>query len=188
MAGIHIDEATVLNDYFTWMKSLVGAEESHTFLWRKLHNTDFVWVVERDENRAEDGKYLRYLFTVTAYDRIDFDPDEVDQYLSGPCSVMEFLVGLAKRMEDDIMYDPELEDRTSKWFHEMVENLGLTKYDDKHYSDVEVDDVIHRFMSRKYGKNGVGNIFWVGQKSGPLFKNLEIWDQMQAYVLEKYGI
>ena len=73
-------------------------------------------------------------------------------------------------------------------FHEMVDNLGLTKYDDKHYSDVEVDDIIHRFMSRKYGKNGVGNIFWVGQKSGPLFKNLEIWDQMQAYVLEKYGI
>lgn len=188
MAGIHIDEATVLNDYFKWLKSLVDAEESHSFLWRKLHSTDFVWVVERDENRAEDGKYLRYLFTVTAYDRIDFDEEEVEQYLSGPCSVMEFLVGLAKRMEDDIMYDPELEDRTSKWFHEMVDNLGLTKYDDKHYSDVEVDDIIHRFMSRKYGKNGVGNIFWVAHFSGPLFKNLEIWDQMQAYVLEKYGI
>ena len=28
MAGIHIDEATVLNDYFKWLKSLVNAEES----------------------------------------------------------------------------------------------------------------------------------------------------------------
>ena len=117
MAGIHIDEATVLNDYFKWLKSLVNAEESHSFLWRKLHSTDFVWVVERDENRAEDGKYLRYLFTVSAYDRIDFDEEEVEQYLSGPCSVMEFLVGLAKRMEDDIMYDPELEDRTSRRYY-----------------------------------------------------------------------
>ena len=32
MAGIHIDEATVLNDYFKWLKSLVNAEESHSFL------------------------------------------------------------------------------------------------------------------------------------------------------------
>lgn len=184
----HIDEATVLNDYFEWLKTLVNAEESHRLLWRKLHSMDFLWVVDRDENRAEDGKYLRYLFTVEAYDRIDFDQEEVDQYLSGPCSVLEFLVGLARRMENDIMYDSDYDDRTSVWFHEMITNLGLMKYDDAHYSDVEVDDIIHRLMSRKYAKNGEGSLFPTTHFLKQKMSNLEIWAQMQSYILEKYGV
>ena len=184
----HIDAVTVKRDYFWWLKSLVGAEENYSFLWRKLHSTDFIWLMDRDENRAEDGKYMRYLFTVEAYDRIDFDQEEVDEYLSGPCSVLEFLVGLARRMEHDIMDESDLGDRTPIWFHEMIRNLGLDIFDDPNYSDDKVDRIIHRFMGRKYGKNGSGNVFRVGQKNGPDFRNLEIWDQMQVYVLEKYPI
>lgn len=189
---IHIDETTVKKDYFDWLKSIVGAEAEYSFLWWKLHNTDFIWLIDRDENRAEDGKYLRYIFTVSAYDRVDFNPEEVDEYLSGPCSVMELLVGLARRMEHDIMENDDLGDRTGVWFHEMITNLGLDKYDDKHYSETKVSDIIHRFMGRKYGKTGVGNVFKVGQgvghKIGPDLRNLEIWDQLQVYVLEKYPI
>ena len=138
---IHIEEATVKKDYFEWLKSLVEAEEEYSFLWWKLHNTDFIWLIDRDENRAEDGKYLRYIFTVSAYDRIDFNQEEVDEYLSGPCSVMELLVGLARRMEHDIMENDDLGDRTPEWFHDMIKNLGLDIYDDKHYS-----------ISRRLGK------------------------------------
>lgn len=189
---IHIDETTVKKDYFDWLKSIVGAEDEYSFLWWKLHNTDFIWLIDRDENRAEDGKYLRYIFTVSAYDRVDFNPEEVDEYLSGPCSVMELLVGLARRMEHDIMENDDLGDRTGVWFHEMIANLGLDKYDDKHYSETKVSDIIHRFMGRKYGKTGVGNVFKVGQgvghNFGPDLRNLEIWDQLQVYVLEKYPI
>ena len=155
-------------------------------MWRKLHSTDFVWVVERDENRAEDGKYLRYLFTVSAYDRIDFDEEEVEQYLSGPCSVMEFLVGLAKRMEDDIMYDADTDDdRTSVWFWEMIRNLGLDIYDDEHYSEARVDDIVNRFMSRKYKKNGVGNVFKWDGKHGTKIRNFDIWSQVHFWATEK---
>lgn len=185
---IHIEEATVKKDYFEWLKSLVEAEEEYSFLWWKLHNTDFIWLIDRDENRAEDGKYLRYIFTVSAYDRIDFNQEEVDEYLSGPCSVMELLVGLARRMEHDIMENDDLGDRTPEWFHDMIKNLGLDIYDDKHYSEEKVSKIIHRFMGRKYGKSGAGNVFCVGHKNGPDFRNLEIWDQMQVYVLEKYPI
>lgn len=185
---IHIDEATVKKDYFNWLCSLVEAEEDHSLLWQKLHSMAFVWIIPMDENRAADGKYLRYIFTVEAYDRIPADPEEVEEYLSGPCSVLEFLVGLARRMENDIMEDVDTENRTHVWFHEMIDNLDLTKFDDKHYKDGKVDDIIHRFMGRKYGKNGAGNIFKVGHFSGPLFSEVEIWTQMQAYILEKYGI
>lgn len=188
MDTIHIDEAEVKKDYFKWLCDVVHAEESYSMLWQKLHSMDFVWVVDRDENRAEDGKYMRYIFTIEKYNDMDVDFEEIDQYLSGPCSVMEFLVGLARRIEDDIMESVDLENRTYKWFHEMIDNLGLLDYDDKHYSDGEVDAIIHRFMSRKYAKNAPGNIFYLGHFSGPLFSNLEIWAQMQAYILEKYGI
>ena len=182
-----MDEATIKKEYFEWLCSLVKAEKEYSMLWQKLHDMDFVWIVDRDENRASDGKYLRYIFTIEAFDK-DVDADEIDQILSGPCSVMEFLVGLARRIEDDIMESVDLENRTYRWFHEMVGNLGLLKYDNKHYSDGEIDAIVHRFMSRKYSKNGVGNIFRVGHFSGPVFSSLEIWSQMQAYFLEKYGI
>lgn len=182
-----MDEATIKKEYFEWLCSLVKAEKEYSMLWQKLHDMDFVWIVDRDENRASDGKYLRYIFTIEAFDK-DVDADEIDQILSGPCSVMEFLVGLARRIEDDIMESVDLENRTYRWFHEMVGNLGLLKYDNKHYSDGEIDAIVHRFMSRKYSKNGRGNIFWVGHFSGPVFSSLEIWSQMQAYFLEKYGI
>ena len=181
-----MDEATIKKEYFQWLCSLVRAEPEYSMLWQKLHDIDFVWIVDRDENRAEDGKYLRYIFTIDTLN--DAEVEEIDQILSGPCSVLEFLVGLARRIEDDIMESVDLENRTYKWFHEMVGNLGLLKYDNKHYSDGEIDAIVHRFMSRKYSKNGRGNIFLVGHFSGPLFSSLEIWSQMQAYFLENYGI
>ena len=181
-----MDEATIKKEYFQWLCSLVRAESEYSMLWQKLHDMDFVWIVDRDENRAEDGKYLRYIFTIDTFN--DSEVEEIDQILSGPCSVLEFLVGLARRIEDDIMESVDLENRTYRWFHEMVGNLGLLKYDNKHYSDGEIDAIVHRFMSRKYSKNGRGNIFWVGHFSGPLLSQVEIWTQMQAYFLEKYGI
>lgn len=181
-----MDEATIKKEYFAWLCSLVRAEPEYSMLWQKLHDMDFVWIVDRDENRAEDGKYLRYIFTIDTLNEAEVE--EIDQILSGPCSVLEFLVGLARRIEDDIMESVDLENRTYRWFHEMVGNLGLLKYDNKHYSDGEIDAIVHRFMSRKYSKNGHGNIFWVGHFSGPLFSSLEIWSQMQAYFLENYGI
>lgn len=185
---IHIDRAIVQKDYFNWLKSLVLAEENYSFLWWKLHHMIYLWIVDLDENRAEDGRYLRYSFTITAYDRIDYNPEEVEEYLAGPCTVFEMLVALAKRIEHDVMDDVDEEDRTYIWFHEMIKNLGLDKYDDSHYNDDEVDDIVHRFMGRKYPKNGKGNAFLAGQKGGPLFQDLELWTQMQNYFLEKYGL
>jgi len=189
---IHIDKAIVRKDYFEWLKSLVDASEDYSMLWWQLHHTDYVWIVDMDENRAADGKYLRYSFTVTAYDRIDYNPEEVEEYLSGPCSVFEMLVALAKRIEHDIMDDIDEGDRTGQWFNEMIANLGLDKYDDAHYNSSEIEEIVWRFMGRKYPKNGKGNVFLasqkVGQKGGPLFQYQEIWTQMQNYFLEKYGI
>lgn len=174
-----MDGNEIRKEYLEWLCKLVGADPDYTLLWRKLHDIPFIWVLPMDENRAEDGKYLRYLFCL---EKENLDREDVDYALSGPCSVMEFLVGLAKRIEDDILYSVDSEDRTGQWFWEMIGNLGLEKYDDSAYSEVEVDDIVTRFMTRKYGKNGAGNVFKNGP-GGP--KNIEIWNQAQHWASQK---
>ena len=73
-----MDEATIKKEYFEWLCSLVKAEKEYSMLWQKLHDMDFVWIVDRDENRAADGKYLRYIFMVdTAKDGTDDADDHV---------------------------------------------------------------------------------------------------------------
>lgn len=184
-----MDAVDVKKDYLKWLCSLVNAGPEYHFLWYKLNNMAFVWSIEKDENRAEDGKYLRYLFGLEVSDT-DNPVEEVEDFLSGPCSVLEFLVGLARRIEDDIMYDADTDDdRTSVWFWEMIRNLGLDFYDDEHYSEVEIDQIIDKFLGRKYSKNGIGNIFR-SEKSGQKgwaqnLKDEEIWTQVHLWASQK---
>ena len=180
-----MDRVYFQKQYLEWLCKTVEAGPEWHLLWYQLHQIPFVWIIDRDENRAEDGKYLRYLYSLECSDK-GVSSDEIEEYLAGPCSVMEFLVGLARRIEDDIMYDADAENRTNVWFWEMVKNLGLDKYDDEHYSAIEIDDIVNRFMSRKYSKNGDGNVFKIGHKSGPNYwdtfpNNMEIWSQVHAW-------
>ena len=175
-----MDGTDVRKEYLNWLCRLVDARFYWHFLWWKLHSMAFVWILPMDENRAEDGKSLRYLYSL---ERVGdgVTTEEIDEYLAGPCTVLEFLVGLARRIENDIMYDAGSDDdRTSVWFWEMVQNLGLDRYDDEHYDDIEVDDIVTKFMSRKYNEES-GNIFKVG--SGQ--KNMQLWDQAQAWCSRK---
>ena len=70
-----MDEATIKKEYFEWLCSLVKAEKKYSMLWQKLHDMDFVWIVDRDENRAEDGKYLRYIFTIDTFNDSEVSTD-----------------------------------------------------------------------------------------------------------------
>lgn len=176
-----MDAVEIKKDYLEWLCSLVKADKKWLFLWFKLHDIPFTWVIPMDENRAEDGKNMRYLYSLEACADGKLEAEEVENALAGPCSVMEFLVGLAKRIEDDIMYDADSEDRTYKWFWEMIGNLGLDIYDNEHYTDKNVCDIVDRFLSRKYSKNGVGNVFRAPAKSGQDIRFGQIWEQVQAW-------
>lgn len=179
-----MDATDIRKEYLEWLCHQVGAGREWHLLWYKLHSMAFVWTIEMDENRAADGQNLRYLYSLEA----EFDGIsgvEIDEYLAGPCSVMEFLVGLARRIEDDIMYDVDEENRTSEWFWTMIRNLGLDFYDDFHYDDVAVEGIVNRFMSRNYDEldenetpqGGLKNIF----RPRVGYKNLQIWEQVQAW-------
>ncbi len=180
-----MNKSGIQRRYFEWLCKVVKASKEYSMLWDKLRRTDFVWIVGMDENRANDGVTLRYNFAVES-GFLDVDSQKlVEEYLSGPCSLLEMMVALSIRIERDIMSDVDHEDRTSFWFYNMLENLGVyPSYDNKHYDENQVDEILNRFMSRKYEQNGVGNLFLGGPKSGPFFLEKEIWAQANSYLLE----
>lgn len=172
--------------YFNWMCDLVcgkrySKELSFYSLLEHLHNAEFIFSVPKDENRAEDGIDLRYRFTS------DIRKDEYLDYLDGPCSVLEMMVALAIRMEENVMDDPEYGDRTGQWFWGMVVNLGLGSMTDSRYDERYVDAILDRFLYRDYEPDGRGGLFTVRCTDEDL-RSVEIWYQMCWYVDEFLGL
>lgn len=137
-----------------------------------LHNTEFRFTISRDENRADDGISLRYRFSLD-YNGVD----NADDYISGPCSVLEMMVALAIRCEENIMDDPRVGDRTGQWFWGMIGNLGLSAMDDIRFDKALVDDIIDKFLNREYEADGRGGLFRIKHCDHDLRK-VEIWYQL----------
>lgn len=174
------------NEYFEWMFNIVsGKRYSKQISYRKLlmhmHSTEFIFSILRDENRANDGIDLRRRFALLQ------DCEDIIDYLDGPCSVLEMILALAIRMEENIMDDPEIGDRTGQWFWGMIVNLGLGSMSDTRYDKSFVDDILYRFLDRDYEPNGKGGLFTV-KHSHQDMRNVEIWYQMNWYLDEILGI
>lgn len=172
-------EDRVKSDYFEWMYELMCESRfSRTVSYRQLltflHDTEFVYFVPYDENRAEDGIGLRYHFCMI-HDCLD-----LEYCLAGPCSVLEMMVALAIRCEET-MDDPEKGDRTSQWFWTMITNLGLGSMNDGNFSEWQVNDVVTRFLEREYEPDGRGGLFRVRGWHRDM-RSIEIWHQLLAYM------
>lgn len=170
----------VNSDYFEWMYELVcdgrfGRDISYRQLLSFLHDVEFVYFVPYDENRAADGISLRYNFCV-ANNCLD-----LEEYLTGPCSVLEMMLALAIRCEKTIMDDPMIGDRTGQWFWGMINNLGLSSMHDTNYNEWLVNDVITRFLNREYEPDGQGGLFRVRGWTRDM-RTAEIWHQLMAYI------
>ena len=170
--------------YFNWMCGLVCEDQrmggrSYSYLLSYLHDQDFIVLMERDLNRAEDGVDLRYRFS---YDT-DVSKILIATYLDNrPCSVLEMMISLAIRAEET-MDDPDIGDRTDRWFWEMIESLGLIDYDDSNFYEDDVRYILNRFQNREYEWNGKGGLFTIENPKRDL-RNVEIWYQMGWHLNE----
>ena len=169
------------NEYFDWMCALVGADgpTEHTsfrILLTFLHNTEFVYSIRRDANRADDGRNLRYRF---AYENSEFA--DAESYLVGPCSVLEMMVALAMRCEETIMDDTQYGNRMTEWFWRMIATLGLNGMTDARFDQKLAEDIIVRFLNRDYEPDGQGGLFRVKNCDRDL-RTVEIWWQMCWYL------
>lgn len=165
------------NRYFTYLGGLVGEEADNYFnMLNILHNMDFYSLIPNDDNRGEDGKQIRDEFHLSVNIR--------------NCTVLEMLIGLSIRLEFETAQS-QWEKTVAEWFWILIDNLGLTIFDDDMYKSMkprgEIEEIVQRLLDRKYEKNGNGGLFPLKYPKKDQRK-VEIWYQMSAYVLENYPI
>lgn len=173
-------EEPLENLYFNWLCAkvlhVVNPTPSLTYdtLFKTLHNTEFVWLLSGDDNRAEDGKELRREFLIMA----DI-PDHLEWRTQTPCSVFEMLIAFSKRAE----FNSQMSARN--WFWEMLSNLNLQECNDASgIEPMEIQEVLEYFMWRNYTSNGDGGLFPLNRPHKDQTK-VEIWHQFCDYMVDQ---
>lgn len=168
------------NLYFNWLCAKVvnvkdfSSTATYWELLKKLHRTEFVWILSGDDNRAEDGKELRREFILQAE-----VPDNPEWRIVIGCSVLEMLIAFSRRAEF------QDETPTHVWFWKFLSNLGLSEFDDQSGFDPEyVDLVLEEFIWRTYKPNGDGGLFPIRNPSTDQ-REVEIWYQFFEYILDQ---
>jgi len=156
------------------------------FLLRHLHHIEFYDFVPHDCNRSADGKKLREIYQHEVGRKASFYVSGHDE---GPCTVLEMMIGVAIRMENELAVGPYAL-KMPECFWTLIENLELHWCDDRKFNNdtsvaTVIDDRIHAMMDRKYRANGKGGLFPLRRPSENQ-KKIEIWYQMQAFLLENY--
>lgn len=163
-----------IDEYFNKLCSVACGNRYREHIYRNLlwclYNKEFRYSIPRDGNRAEDGLDLRYRFGF-------------EKYIDGPCSVLEMMLALAIRCEETIMDNPDIGDRTSQWFWQMIINLGLGEMQDNNYDEAYVENIIEQFLDRDYSPDGEGGLFYIPNCSCDM-RDMEIWSQLCWYLDE----
>lgn len=170
--------------YLTWLYSQVSSVKAknptrtYWSLLRQLYTKEFVWFVPNDDNRVEDGRDLRYEFIESQ--RIEVAERD---WLNLGCSVLEMLMGLSRRLSF------EAGGESREWFWHLIDNLGFINCTDAWYKNSKhneaVDDKLERLIFRTYDYDGAdGGLFPLSHPEEDQ-RNVEIWYQLSAYILER---
>lgn len=185
------DVKNILDNYYEWLLDLVlksrrypniKPPKTYDKLLYHLFQTPFLVYHEADNNRAVDGYNLRLRYSVV--ENLRFEEEAVLKNALLPndnISLLEVILALAIKIEENIMRDEEYGDRTRQWFWFMLHSLGVAKYHDKVYDQEEVDKILYTFNHTQYEKNGKGGLFWVPNTKEDLRKK-DIWYQLMRYL------
>ena len=156
-----------------------------------LQGTEFIPIVEMDENRCSDCRSLRMDFAndVSEPEYMDI----LDGMLSENGTMMELLTILAEKIEYE-MADSEYEASTRKWFLEMLTNCGLGDADNGHFEEdssgrlsEDVACILDTVIFRKFGWDGENGLFPLRWPRGDQ-RYEELIVQMNNYLEENYDI
>lgn len=177
------------NLYFNWLCSIINInlpreKELHfDKLLKKLYDTEFTWIIDLDSNRADDGHDLRRKFCKMYPE----NESTIMSQIKGYCSILEMMISLAIRCEDNIMANTKFGDRTVQWFWGMIRSLGLGGMLNRTYNEEKVNHILETFLNRKYEKNGSGGLFTLHHCTEDLTK-VEIWCQLCWFLDTKIDI
>lgn len=169
---------TLDDQYLTWLYSLVAdvrtrkGPDTYWKLFRQLFKTEFTWFVPNDDNRAEDGRELRFEWASLRDVHVDSNWAELG------CSFLEMLLGLARRLEFMTEYD------CAYWFWHLIGNLGLLGHNDRsNFQEEDVDARTSAVIWRTYDRHGHGGLFPL-RTTNEDQRKVEIWYQLNRYVIE----
>lgn len=171
--------------YEDWLRhQAMGQDRSYDDLLDFLHSKPYVYTLRMDENRAEDGIELRYIFG-SEYGI------EYEDILSGldsgrDCSMLEMMVGLARRCENQIMVDMEEGAQPERWFRVMLTNLGLISQTNDNFDEEKADYITDRFLAHQYSYHGDGSLFSVVHPRHDM-RTTDLWYQAMWYLTENYS-
>ncbi len=167
--------------YLIWrghLESLKIIEYSELF--ECLHSIPFIYRINRDENREEDGRNLRDGYNIPdCYNR-----GLKSAFLSRGASVFEVLLSLAIRVDDEYIGSPN-DPHPEDFFMEMIRNMRLDRCIGKGYNNNLIRQTVLKWMDRDFSVDGFGSPFPVKHDHRDQRK-LEIWDQMNSYIYENY--
>lgn len=183
---IHSTEIDKINnEYFEWMYHLVcNNERKNKISYRKLlyflHSVNFIPKLEMDDNRRIDGIDFRYRF---GYEN-GYPDAYIDEFLNTrECSVLEMMIALSYKVEEEITSNYMYGNRTGQWFWSMIVSLGLNGMEDKSFDRNYCADVIDNFLMNNYEKNGKGGLFTLEHPRDDM-RHVDIWCQFMWYLDE----
>ena len=153
-----------LEEYYIWLCDFIGYNEDYSELLSYLFDVEFTYILRMDENRAMDGLAMRRRYTESGRARGDI-------WGGAPCSVLEMLVALSVRIEDEFMGDPDL-----CMFWRMLDHLGLL-------TDFHWDLRLDMWLERDYAPNGDGGLFPLRHPKEDQ-REVEIWTQCMEWLNE----
>ena len=188
--------------YFNWLYDSMngGRIQVYTYkdLFAELYSTKFRAMLDKDNDRASDGYDLRYRFAEYICDKnnkmdlnkyyestnkINATIDEITKSLDtvGDFNLLELLIALAIKCEEQFMSDPSYGNRTQQWFWNMITNLGLGEMRDGAFNVDTYNKIINTFLDHRYTRDGKGGLFYV-RNSPEDMRNIDIWKQLLIYV------
>ena len=191
-----MNRTDLVDAYFDWLVEKIqiagndGEFLNDIYSWtlKKLFNTEFKVRDERsvetgsyDIDRACDGLYLRTLFAECA----EVSDDFWHGLIFSECSILEMMIALAARMDNNYLFEPEIGDRSALWFWNMFESLGLMEYDNDRFDDQAVSEILKIFVNRQYYSDGTGGLFTF-KNAGFDARRYDIWSQMTRWIGENF--
>lgn len=168
--------------YRNWLIRKLNRFEDRSYreLLVVLDNIEYYYEVFHDDARAQDGIYNRWEWI----DAVDYQDDN----RWGPCSMLEFIYGMAIRMDflAEWRYRDDGMDLIDG-FWVLIENLGLIEFDGK-LSKKECDNVTKicdAFCHRTQYDGKYVEMFPVAVENAK-FRRTERFVQMQQFVREKW--
>lgn len=171
-------------EYYDWLVQLVCPtkvkRQKYSKVLKALYDREFYYYILMDENCEGRAVNFRYRFGYEHGISDHIIGKEIDIC---PARVLEVMVELSCNIEENIMQDDTYGDRTSKWFWDMMDSLGLGKATNDIYDDYITNEIITNFLERDYDENGRGGLFTVRKPFSDM-REVPIWAQANWYLNE----